>query len=89
MSLGTTILVCLAAIFFGGIVFLDRVNRKRQAESNSAGTAAAPKPSESKAPLVSEAQPPSPSVAGKVTPLARPKKNRARDISSPQPRHGT
>ncbi len=83
MSLGTTILVCLAAVFFGGIVFLDRVNRKRQAESNSAGTATA------KAPPVNEAQPPSPSLAGKVTPLARPKKNRARDISSPQPRHGT
>ncbi len=89
MSLGTIVLVCLAVLFFGGIVFLDRVNRKRQAESNTAGTATGPKPSESKASPAKEAQLPSQSPAAKVTPLARPKKNRAREISSPQERHGT
>ena len=89
MSLGTIVLVCLAVLFFGGIVFLDRVNRKRRAESNSAGMATAAKPAEPMATPDKEVQPPSPGAAAKVTPLARPKKNKTRDNSRPQERHGT
>ncbi len=89
MSLGTIVLLCLAALFFGGIVCLDRINRKRQGQETgsdkptmtlargSTATAAA-------APTLS-----APGTPAQVTPIARPKKNRSRELPRPQQRNGT
>ncbi len=89
MSLATTVLVCLALLFFGGIVTLDRINRKHRAsDAGSArnGTQASPQ-SLQVAANGSTTQSPGPKA--KVTPLARPKKGQARGFSDSRAKHGT
>ncbi len=89
MSLGTIVLLCLAALFFGGIVCLDRINRKRKVQGAGSNKPTLTVAADPPVTDVKGSALPSAGTPAKVMPLARPKKNRSREMSRPQQRHGT
>ncbi len=87
MSLGTLILVCLAALFFGGIVVLDRVNRKQRSQSSPTEVTAGSQVAST--PVASINQEPQLLGAAKFPQPVRPKKNLRRNEAGTQLKHGT
>ena len=89
MSLGTIVLVCLAALFFGGIVALDRINRRKPSNSADAGMPSATTPPAPANRVTKDVVVQSTISTAKVTPLSRPKRSQTRGVSGEQAKHGT